>query len=405
MKHPIYSRLSAVLGVDACELLAGDRIRVSPPTTESCAALLGLCYDANWQLSIEGRATWQPDDAPTQVVVSLRALDQLLEVRAAELCIAAHAGAAMALLRREALEAGCWLPLDPPGHPGRSAGSVIATGTIGPLHQSLGSMHNQLLGLTVVTGDGHILRSVNEPHAGAVDPEDIGMHVGGFGGFGIITECRLRLHLLPRADATWVAIADRDRLTAAGRMLADRQVGAAAVELMSPALANEREWLLAVRFLGDREAVDLGGRRLAEVPGLSWRELGADQQQLLWNGSARAMTSLPVTFRLSGLVEGLDDTLDLVVARLGESLLSAGAADGTLRWCGHVEARTLRLLRATLAAREIPLTVERAPWPLLRAVGHFGAYREGGIGLVSRLRERFDPRGVLLSALGSEDGE
>ena len=37
------------------------------------------------------------------------------------------------------------------------------------------------------------------------------------------------------------------------------------------------------------------------------------------------------------------------------------------------------------------MTLERAPWPVRRALGHFGAYREGVGQLVGRLRDSFDP--------------
>ena len=45
------------------------------------------------------------------------------------------------------------------------------------------------------------------------------------------------------------------------------------------------------------------------------------------------------------------------------------------------------------------MTLERAPWPVRRALGHFGAYREGVGQLVGRLRETFDPGQCLQVAL------
>ena len=47
----------------------------------------------------------------------------------------------------------------------------------------------------------------------------------------------------------------------------------------------------------------------------------------------------------------------------------------------------------------MPVTLERAPWATRRAVGHFGAYREGVGQLVGRLRESFDPKGLIAVAL------
>ena len=63
-------------------------------------------------------------------------------------------------------------------------------------------------------------------------------------------------------------------------------------------------------------------------------------------------------------------------------------------------------MRRAAAAREIPMTLERAPWSVRRALGHFGAYREGLGRLVDRLRDTFDPKQALSVALeGSERSE
>ena len=70
-----------------------------------------------------------------------------------------------------------------------------------------------------------------------------------------------------------------------------------------------------------------------------------------------------------------------------------------IRWTGDAPVERLRAVRRAAAAREIPMTLERAPWPVRRALGHFGAYREGVGQLVGRLRETFDPGQCLQVAL------
>jgi hypothetical protein len=70
-----------------------------------------------------------------------------------------------------------------------------------------------------------------------------------------------------------------------------------------------------------------------------------------------------------------------------------------IRWSGSCNAAQLQDLRRVLAAREIPMTLERAPWALRQAVGHFGEYREGVAGLIPRLRSIFDPDSRFVVAL------
>ncbi len=97
---------------------------------------------------------------------------------------------------------------------------------------------------------------------------------------------------------------------------------------------------------------------------------------------------------------GLDDALDMLAASLDEGLIAAGAGSaGGVRWSGEARIDALRSLRRTAASREIPMTLERAPWAVRQQLGHFGAYREGVGQLVSRLRETFDPGSLLSVAL------
>jgi FAD/FMN-containing dehydrogenase len=225
------------------------------------------------------------------------------------------------------------------------------------------------------------------------------MHVGGFGAFGVITSCELRLQPLPSADVTWVASAPRDALTSAGRELSGGALPVVAAEIFSPALALESDWLLAVRLVGEPDAVEAAGPHLFAIGGLNWSELPAERRSMLWNSAARAVTTVPVTIRLGVLRDGLDDTIDLIIARLGEGMQSAGAVTGSIRWSGVADAEALRSVRAELANREIPLTLERAPWRVRRTIGHFGPYRERHAATFDRFRHEFDPAGILVTAL------
>lgn len=80
-------------------------------------------------------------------------------------------------------------------------------------------------------------------------------------------------------------------------------------------------------------------------------------------------------------------------------MITAGPGRGLLRWSGFPDLAALRTIRHIAAQREMPVTLERAPWTLRNAFGHFGAYREGVGPLVSRLRNTFDPDPTFAVAL------
>jgi hypothetical protein len=48
-----------------------------------------------------------------------------------------------------------------------------------------------------------------------------------------------------------------------------------------------------------------------------------------------------------------------------------------------------------MADTGLPVTLERAPHPILVQVGHFGEYRDGVAGIVRRIRDGFDPDRIL----------
>lgn len=389
------NRLRRVAGRDAVRREPGGVAHVTPRTTATVAGVLGMAHDEGWRVAVEGGSTWRAEDAPADVVLTVRGLDTPGPMRSGDQEVTAGAGLSLERLRREALDQGGWIALDPPGRPDRTIGSIVATATAGPLRHRFGPVRDQVAGLTVVAGDGRVI----ELDAAARAPDEtIRPHVGGFGAFGVITACRIRLRALPRADTTWVSPGTRDALTDEARQLGDLGI-AGALELFSPALAMTREWLLGIRLLGELDDVIAGGRRLGADGRLVWQELPPEGQALLWSGAARAVTSVPVTLRLGVLPAGIDDTIDLVSARLGEGMLSTAPASGGLRWSGVADAASIRDLRRELVAREIPLTVERAPWRVRRAIGHLGAYREAGGGSAEQLRARLDPAGVLVTAL------
>ena len=97
--------------------------------------------------------------------------------------------------------------------------------------------------------------------------------------------------------------------------------------------------------------------------------------------------------------DGLDEIIDLLAEHLDTELVSGGPGSGLLRWTGDATVEKLKTVRRLAAEREIPLTLERAPWPIRHAFGHYGAYREGVGALVSKLRSTFDPDPTFAVAL------
>jgi len=404
MSDVVHGRLRALLGTSGVERDPDGLPRAIPETADALSLVCRLAHEEGWKIRVEGHGTWLPSDAPADLAVSTRALDQVVSVSPADLVATVQAGTPLEALRRRLADEGMWLALDPPGRPERSLGSIIATATAGPLRHGFGPVRDHVLGCTVATGDGRLVHAGGRVVKNVAGYDLTKLQVGGFGGFGIIAEAHLRLRALPRADVTLLARGTRDTLTSAAREAMAAELVPATLELLSPALAAEADWVLAARFVGTDAAVQGDVRRLGPIGNLAWQPLPADRTAAFWSIVARGSQGGPITLRLGVLGDGVDDAIDLLAHDLDENLLSAGAGSGMIRWTGDAPVDRLRAVRRAGAAREIPMTLERAPWALRRALGHFGAYREGVGRLVGRLRDTFDPGQCLQVALegGSE---
>jgi FAD/FMN-containing dehydrogenase len=403
MSQALYTRLQALLGPGGVERDAKGLPRALPESDDALAMVCALASEEGWKLRLEGAGTWLAADAPADLSLSTRSLNRLMALNPADLVATVQPGMPIEVLQRELFAKGMWLAIDPPGRPERTIGSIVATGTAGPLRLGFGPVRDHVLGCTAATGDGRLVSAGGRVVKNVAGYDLTQLHVGGFGGFGAIAELHLRLRALPEVDSTLLARGTRDAMVRAGRAAREAQSAAVALELFSPALAADAEWVLAARLIGATAAVEAEREQLAKATGLTWDPVASQRESAFWGLAARGALAGPLTVRLGVLFDGMDDALDLVREYFDEGLVSAGLGSGSIRWTGDVPADRLVTLRRIAATREIPVTLERAPWAVRQSVGHFGAYREGVGQLVGRLRETFDPRGCLSVALEGSD--
>ncbi|MDH4130456.1 MAG: FAD-binding oxidoreductase [Gemmatimonadota bacterium] len=399
MKAGVAAALAGALGP---ALLDGEA--VAPRSVEEMAGAAALATEQGWQWKLSGRGTWVTDDPPADLELSTRRLTRVLSIAPADLVATVESGVTIAELGAALRPHRLWWPVDPPGRGERTVGSVVATATAGPLRHGYGPVRDQFLGCTVVVPDGRVVETggrVVKNVAGFDLPK---LHAGGFGAFGVIARLHLRLRAVPESDTTLLAEGDRPRLLAAADAARDSGVGLCALELLSPAAAGTSEWCLAARLAGTRTGTEGEAARLRVATGIAWHTLGHDHAMSFRDILATTAESGSSTFRLGCLTGDIATTLGLLEATAGAGATFAGMGTGQLRWSGDVAPAQLIALRRELAAREVPLTIERAPWALLRAAGHFGSLRNGVGPILARLRSLFDPAGSIVVALEGNHG-
>lgn len=385
-----------MLGSDAVvDTDASGMPRVAPRTEDGVALVLQAAAADGWRVRIEGRGSWVPADAPADLALTTRALARVVRLDAADLVATVEAGVLWSDLQRMLADHGVWVAADPPGE-GRTVGSVVATGSAGPLRTGFGPIREHVLGATLVTGEGRIVRAGGRVVKNVAGYDVTKLATGSFGSFGVVTSVNLRLRSVPRADLTLLGAGERDALLDAARAILESGITPASLEVMSPRSTGREGWTLAVRLVGSAPAVEAEALTVGGTSEIPLSTLEAAAAGAFWRGALAGAAASPVTLRLGALATAMDDGLDLVVHHLDEHWITAGVGAGSLRWSGDATGDRLRLLRHASAPREMPMTLERAPWALREQVGYFGAYREGVGQLVGALRDTFDPAGVLV---------
>jgi glycolate oxidase FAD binding subunit len=401
----LLEKVRALLGEGAVLEEGTDRVpRIAPGSPDAVALLLGTAHQEGWRVRIEGAGTWLQSDAPADLALTTRRLDRIPAIEPQDLTATAEAGIGFDQLRQQLADRGAWLGVDPPGLAGRTLGSVVASATAGPLRQGFGPVKDHLLGVTFVTGDGRMVQSGGRVMKNVAGYDLTRLQAGGFGAFGVVVLVHLRLRALPRADVTYLLEGSREDLTQVAEDIAAAGLTPAALELVSPALARRERWVLAVRLAGSPTlvAADETGLGAATGGGGRFTAVRAEEAHAFWMRHAEGFAVRPVTFRIGAVPAASDEMLDLLQHQVGDEWVSASPAVGAIRWTGEATVDRLQRLRRTLAGLEVPLTLERAPWPVRTAVGHFGAYREGVGPLVAGLRRTFDPGNALVVATEGE---
>ena len=331
MTSDILGRLKSSLGPTVSEGRDG-RPRVTPDSIDGLAAALGLAYDENWRVRIEGGRTWMPDDAPADLAVSTERLNRIVSVAPSDLVATIQAGATIRAVSDRLAEHRTWLAIDPPGSPDRTLGSVLATGTAGGVRHRFGPVRDQVIGTTVVTGDGRVVR------AGGIVVKNVAgfdlskVQIGGFGAFGIIAETNIRLRVPPAGRRTLLAAGDLDALANAAAALVNASIDAMTVELVSPAATGAAAWRLLVEIIGTNEGVLAETERARQVGSdLIWDTVTGAEAVALRSAIAESALEGPVTIRAGVLPASIPDVADLVTEALGSGRITASAGRGGLR--------------------------------------------------------------------------
>jgi FAD/FMN-containing dehydrogenase len=185
---------------------------VRPGSTAEVAAVVRACAEAGVSVVPQGGNTGLvvgsvPDDSGRQVVISLRRMQAVRALDAANLTLTVEAGCVLQAVQQAAEEAGLFFPLSLAAEGSCTIGGNLATNAGGTQVVRYGNARDLCLGLEVVTPQGetwHGLTGLRKDNTG-YDLRDL--FVGSEGTLGIITAATLKLYPQPAARLTaWAAL-------------------------------------------------------------------------------------------------------------------------------------------------------------------------------------------------------
>jgi len=385
-----------------------------PSSYDEAAALLQSAAAAGHVVRFRGGGTklgWGRPVPESDITVCTDGLDRVLEHNAGDFTAVLQAGVPLAVAQAAFAGEGQMLALDPPLSPwggagddaaieavdaGATIGGIVATNDSGPLRHKYGGVRDLVVGITVVLSDGTVARAGGKVIKN-VAGYDIGkLFAGAYGTLGLIAEVTVRLHPRPARTATVIArSADPGQLEAAAAALSAAPLEADSLDLWWD--ASSAAGAVLVRF----GSADPGPR--AEEAAALLRKVGGleidieTDDEACWDAQ-RAAQRGDVVVKVSTLPAALPAAM-AATADLGGTLVARAGLG--LAWI-QLPADANALVAAIEGLRRrlgpVPCVVLDAPVEVRAALDPWGG-ETGPVGLMRKVKERFDPAGICAPGL------
>jgi glycolate oxidase FAD binding subunit len=379
-------------------MAAGAVQREAPATREEAAAALASAAADGAAVRIVGGGTkpgWGPLRSEPEVELSTGGLDRIVAHDAGDLTAVLEAGVPLRRAQEEFAGAGQRLALDPPlgSDEAATVGGVVASGDSGPLRARYGAARDLVVGITLALSDGTLAKAGGKVIKNVAGYDLAKLFAGSFGTLGMIVEVAVRLHPLPPETVTAVG------------STCDAAALAEAVSALSHA-PFEHEGL-DVRFGGGEGSVlcRFGGAQPAAQASKATELLNrsglvtavVEEDAAVWELQRAGQRSPDgAVVRVSGLQTQLAALCGLT-ASLGARLVGrAGLGLSYVRIDDRdpeEAAQAVERLRRELSPS--PCALLDAPAEVRALVDPWPVADEAAGALERRLRERFDPSGVM----------
>lgn len=406
----------------------------APSDAAELRDLVRAACEAGTALRVVGAGSWLDAGRPVRAVrrLDVGALSGIVEYVPGDLTMTARAGSTLAELQAAARDEGQFVPLDPWGGDEGTLGATLATATAGTLTGALGLPRDVVLGATVVSGTGELIRAGGRVVKNVAGFDLVRLMVGAWGTLGVITEATVRLRALPECDETLVIPAPPGH--ALPEWLALLRAAPAhplAAELVDPGLARALgldggagAGALLLRIAGNEEAVDAQRAALAMLgdimpaPSDCWSRLRrADRPEgavlrlstapanlaACWHAAHDLATRVTVAAgELAGGADGRSAADGPAAGEVMPAVAHASVTRGVVRVClPPLPDAALRAVLGDGVPAGLTRRFERLPaalWPVVAPSAVGDALSRG-------VRRAFDPRSILNPGILGAEGD
>jgi glycolate oxidase len=308
------------LNADSTFIQGHYDVAVRPGSTDEVAAVVRICAAEGAPIVARGAGTslvGGPVATAGGVVLSLDRLNQI-DLDVANTCAVVGPGVITGDLQREAARHGLMYPPDPGSVNLSTIGGNVACNAGGMRCLKYGVTADYVIGLTVVTADGTVLRLGGKTRKRASGYRLMQLFIGSEGTLGVITEITVKLVPLPRHHATAMVAFDTleeagaavSRIMAAGHLptaveIMDRNALRFVAVALPPGFDADHAAILIVEQDGNDEAAVR--QELDEVVellhGIESRTAStAEERAILWE-ARRSFGRALVAGRMSNVTE------------------------------------------------------------------------------------------------------
>jgi len=373
---------------------------VEPGSVEEVSGVMKLAAREGLAVAPRGGGTkMHIGDPPRRLdlIVSTARMNEVLEHTPGDQIVRLQAGVKLEDLQKYVSSSDQMLAIDPP-ESGATVGGIVAANSSGPRRYRYGTIRDLIIGITVVLHDGTVAKAGGKVVKNVAGYDLSKLFTGSLGTLGIIATANFRLHPRPEASSTVaVEVTEPQQAQAAAQAIVHSQVEATAVELHY----GENEKLLAVLL----ESISGGIDAKAETASFLLKQFG-EVRTLSQEEADRLgpLTSPQVVLKIGAPPVDLAAVLESVLGAAERKGLAhpriTGHAGTGVTLVGFSEetedgaAGFVEEMREIWVRRGGNVTLQRAPLTLKQRVS---TWDNGGdyLGLVRRVKEKFDPRGGM----------